>query len=120
MPLRAVADNLGSISAVLTYDPAWPGTVTCLSNPDQQFELATCHVNPATGVVRFSLISTTGQTGELALGDVIFTQANAQESYTPLLVAQAIVAADQVGTLLSTQTTNDHLPQQLYLPLIKQ
>lgn len=120
MPLRAVADNLGALSAVFTYDPAWPGTVTCLSNPEQQFELATCHVDAETGVVRFSLISTTGQTGELALGDVVFSQTNAQELHTPLLVAQSIVAADQGGTLVSTQSTNDHLPQQLYLPLIKQ
>lgn len=120
VPLRAVADRLGALSAVFTYDPAWPGTVSCLSNPKQQFELATCHVDPTDGIVRFSLIATAGQTGELALGDIVFTQATAQALPTPILVAKTIVAADQGGTLLSTQTTDSNLPQQLYLPLIKQ
>lgn len=120
VPLRAMTDNLGALSAVFTYDPAWPGVVTCLSNPAQQFELATCHVDVAAGIVRLSLISTAGQTGELALGAIIFTPTNAQEPDTPILVAHSIVAADQRGTLLSTQVANDNLPQQLYLPLIKQ
>ena len=120
VPLRAVADNLGALSIVLTYDPAWPGTVTCLSNPEQQFELATCHVDAGAGLVRFSLIAIAGKTGDLALGDIVFTQTNAQEQDTPILTTKTSVAADQVGTLLSVQARNDNLPQQLYLPLIKQ
>lgn len=60
VPFRAMADNLGALCRI-SLNPAWPGTVTCLSNPEQQFELATCHVDAEAGLVRFSLIATAGK-----------------------------------------------------------
>lgn len=120
IPVRATATHLGALSAVLTYTPAWSGAVTCLANPDQGVDLATCSVDPATGIVRFSLVATAGNTGEVALGEVVFAQPEQEARSAPALAVQTGVAADVTGARLPLQPAYDNLSEQLYLPLIVQ
>lgn len=117
IPVRVDAPlAVGALSAVFTYDPAWPGTVTCSADPDKNFDLAACHVDPTEGMVRFSLVSTAGVSGSNNFGQVVF---GLNEVEVPALVAQTLLVASPEGRLAPVQIWRDDWADQLYLPLIE-
>lgn len=118
IPIQATVPALGALSVALTYQPGEPGAVTCLSDPVKQFALATCRVDPAHGLVRFSLVSPTGNIGEMVIGELLWTQPQGEGMMTPALVVQAVVAADPAGSLLPIQSERIEMADQIYLPLI--
>ena len=120
LPVRTTATRIGAMSAVLQYSPTWPGAVTCLADPDQRFDLASCSVDPVAGVVRLSLVSSVGGTGAMMVGEVIFAQPEEEKSATPLLTVQTVAAANPEGGLLPIQLEPKNQPEQIYLPLIVQ
>jgi hypothetical protein len=119
LPLHVEAlTPLGALSAVFTYDPAWPDAVTCVVDPGGGFALETCHVDAAAGVVRFSLVSPAGVLGKMAFGEVITTPPEDPGAAIPSFTLQAVVAAAADGTLLPIEAWQENLSDQLYLPLI--
>jgi hypothetical protein len=119
IPVRvAAATEVGALSAVLTYDPGWPGTVTCIADSGEGFDLEVCHVDPSAGVVRFSLVSPAGVSGELTFGEVVVTPPEREVITAPLLALQTVVAAAHDGTLLPIQASQEAPSDQLYLPVI--
>ncbi len=111
--------KVGALSALLQYDPVtWAGSVTCQADPEAQFALASCHVDAAAGVVRFSVIAPAGVAGATTLGTVTFAGPQEAATVASTLAIATLAAADTDGTTIATQINRINLAKQLYLPLI--
>jgi hypothetical protein len=111
--------RVGALSATISYDPTWPGEVACVVDPDEHFDLKACTVDAAAGLVRFSLISTTGVVDSNTIGQVIFTMPAGSEARTPLPIFQSVLLATPDGVLAPFQTRYNRVTGQTYLPLIE-
>lgn len=118
-PLQVTSPTaVGALSAALRYDPAsWAGAVTCQADPQAALALASCHIDRAAGVVRFSAIAPTGVTDSTLLGTVTFT-ATVSNPSAPTMTLDRLAAADLAGAALPIEQAPTHLPEQFYLPLI--
>ena len=94
------------------------GTVACRADPTAHYALASCHVDPASGRVRFSMIAPAGVTGVATIGTVTFAGAEGPGMVAPTLAFENITAANPEGTALPIQHSRVDLTKQLYLPLI--
>ena len=111
--------KVGALSATLHYNSAaWSGTVACRADPTAHYALASCHVDPASGRVRFSMIAPAGVTGVATIGTVTFAGAEGPGMVAPTLAFENITAANLEGTALPVQHSRVDLTKQLYLPLI--
>lgn len=115
-PLQVASSTaVGALSAAIRYDPAsWTGDVRCQADPQAALALASCHVDPTTGVIRVSGVAPTGVVGTIALGAVTFTATAASPS-VPALTIDTLIAADPAGRTLPIQVAN---PAPIYLPMI--
>ncbi|MFN8444361.1 MAG: hypothetical protein U0175_26495 [Caldilineaceae bacterium] len=107
---------LGALSLELKVEPSNQGTFSCEADPSQTFDLATCHIDEATGMVRLSLLSASGVTGKHPLGRLHFTPSATNASTHPALRIQRADIADRAGNTLPSelQTSSD----KLYLPML--
>jgi primary-amine oxidase len=113
------SNQVGALSAVLTYDAALPGAVTCTVDPGESFAVEACHVEPASGVVRFSLVSPKGVLGKMTFGEVMTTPPEGAGASPPLFTLRTFTAAAPDGTLLPIQASQENPSDQLYLPVIR-
>ena len=117
---------IGSLSTVLRYDPSILAKVTCQANPAAIFDLALCSVDPTTGTVRFSALTTAGSSGRLSLGEVDFTFL--VDATGNSLHGDSIESAFRVEEIRLTDSTGDSMIATVrlassnhwfYLPFVK-
>ncbi|MCL4863336.1 MAG: hypothetical protein KJZ93_28280 [Caldilineaceae bacterium] len=114
----AAAAEIGALSITATYDPNWRGDIACVADPAASFALSACHVDPAAGVVRFSLVSPAGVAGDIAAGEIVITPPN-ELSTAPLVMLDSVVVAAPNGAMLATDTQRDDEAGRLFLPLVE-
>lgn len=131
LPLKArlATTNLGAATIEVRYDPTQLQVMGCNVNPTSVFDLAFCnaaydHDGSGTDSVRFTVLSTAGLTGEVALNDIIF-QPLGELTDEPLVDVVAPVFSETTGLPINVtvkQAADEDEPtnnaQQVFLPLI--
>jgi len=117
---------VGSLATTLSYDPSMTTEVTCHATETSRVEMTLCSVDPAKGTVRFSLLSTAGATGKVAVGDVrfVFTAEAAndpvgKEQMVAPLQVERVQISDLAGNPLPITVQLAESNHSLYLPSIR-
>lgn len=131
LPIKATlpAVNLGAATIEVRYDPTQLQVMGCNVDPVAAFELAFCnaaydHDGSGMDSVRFTVLSTAGLTGEVALSNITF-QPLGELTDEPLVEIVAPVFSETTGSPINVtveQAAPDDSPnnkaQQVFLPLI--
>ena len=123
IPVTAdVADTaVGAGTIELHYDPAVLEPTACQADPDNKFNLAICNPDYAAGVVKFTLASTGGVSGDMTLATVTF-RAIGEPGDSSVLSASAPTFSNTDGQAIPTSITDGKVAiraLRVYLPITR-
>ncbi|MGB0388269.1 MAG: cohesin domain-containing protein [Ardenticatenaceae bacterium] len=111
IPLSMVdmgAEGVGALNIDIEYDPSVLQATGCVADPDSLFEYSQCNLGFAPNKVRFTALSATGVSGDVALGQVTWKALGDPGESSPLaLIINAFAYPD--GDPISTSPQDGQL-----------
>lgn len=100
IPLDALAlpaPGLAAVTVDVVYDPSVVTVTDCTPDPDALFDTSLCRIDFAPNTIRFTAISATGLSGDLALADITFEGFPGSAGDSSLLEVTVETFADPSG-----------------------